>query len=179
MKIEANNISHSYTNLDSREEIIVLKDVNFAVKEGQIACLIGPSGCGKSTLLKMIAGLITPKKGNLRSNNQNIIGTSSDRIILFQELFLFDWFTVYQNIEFAYDAKELPATNKKSTIENIIELVGLKGFNNFYPQEISGGMKQRLALGRSLVAEPSMLILDEPFSSLDPFGKQEMELKFL
>jgi ABC-type nitrate/sulfonate/bicarbonate transport system ATPase subunit len=178
-KIEIRNIGHRFLIPDTKESMKVIDDISFTVNFGEILCIIGPSGCGKTTLLRMIAGLLLPEIGKIMVDNIEVTKPSSDRILLFQELYLFHWLTVYGNINFVFEAKNNlePLNNKK--INSIIDAVGLKGFENYYPHEISGGMRQRLALGRAMAGDPSILLLDEPFNSLDATSKLELETEYI
>lgn len=176
-KIKILNIGKDFLNPDSKGILKVLENISLQVLEGNIYSIIGPSGCGKTTLLKIMAGLIPATRGEVIQNRIN--AKSDRRIMVFQDLHLFDWMTVYKNIEFSFSTRHLAGSEVEQEISDIIKLVGLKGFENYYPHEISGGMCQRLALARALGANPAILLLDEPFSSLDMATKAELEVEFL
>lgn len=155
-------------------ELQVLNDIRFSVKHGEFNALIGPSGCGKSTLLKLIAGLDTDYKGEIINDNQRVKNTSLDRCIVFQEQRLLPWLTVKNNIAFALPVS-MKGKVKRSKAEGAIELVGLSGFENAYPSQLSGGMQQRVALARAMVNLPEILLLDEPFGALDSITRDKMQ----
>ncbi len=147
--------------------ITALKDINLEVKPGEFLCIIGPSGCGKTTLLRMIAGLDYPTSGKIILDGKEVRGPSPDRGMVFQEFSLFPWRTVLKNVEFGLQMQGIEAAKRREIAKKYIELVGLEGFENHYPHELSGGMKQRVAIARALATEPSILLMDEPFGSVD------------
>lgn len=159
-------------NLD---HISVLKNVSFCVKQGEIISILGRSGCGKSTLIKLLAGFIRPSSGVIRLSGKVIAKPGSERGVIFQEDALFPWLTVHENIAFGLPGMRFK--NKEVTLEvdRYIDLVGLHGFGNYLPAEISGGMKQRVALARVLIMQPDVLLLDEPFAALDAQTREEMQ----
>jgi NitT/TauT family transport system ATP-binding protein len=142
-----------------------LEAINLVVKPAEFLCIVGPSGCGKTTLLRMIAGLDYPSSGEIILDGNQVTGPSPDRGMVFQEFSLFPWKTVLKNVEFGLEILEVP--NKRKIAEEYIELVGLQGFEQSYPYELSGGMKQRVAIARALATNPSILLMDEPFGSVD------------
>jgi len=151
------NLSKSFFTLDG--EIEVLKDLNFSIKEGEKIAIVGPSGCGKSTILNLISGLIRPSKG--------IIELNGDVGYMFQKDNLLEWRTIYKNITLGLEIKGKITNDQKEEINELLKKYGLYEFRNSYPSELSGGMRQRVALIRTLVLNPSILLLDEPFSALD------------
>ena len=155
MDIKLTNINKTFYTLN--EETKVLKDINIEVNKGQIVALVGPSGCGKSTLLNLISGLIKPDSGQIIINGK--IG------YMFQKDNLLEWRNVYKNITIGPEIKHLKEDEKE--IDDILKKYGLYNFKHYYPKELSGGMKQRVALIRTLILKPDILLLDEPFSSLD------------
>ena len=170
-KITIKNIEKSFG------KIKVLDKINFEVEEGKIVSLIGPSGCGKSTTLKMIAGLIKPDKGDIFLGEDSIIQVPVEKrgtVIVFQEHLLFPHLTIEENIGFGLKMAKRPKEEIKRQVEKMLELVKLKGHNKKYPHELSGGQQQRVALARALAIEPKVLLLDEPFSSLDTRLREEM-----
>ncbi|MBQ8139813.1 MAG: ABC transporter ATP-binding protein [Lachnospiraceae bacterium] len=156
----------------------ILKDINLDIKDGEFVSIVGASGCGKSTLLKMIIGLHSITGGEIVvAEGKN--GNSATRIgIAFQEARLLPWFTVFENIEFGI-TKALSKAERKEQVERLIELVGLKGFEKAYPRQLSGGMQQRVSIARALVADPDILLLDEPFGALDALTRINMQNEIL
>jgi NitT/TauT family transport system ATP-binding protein len=163
--VEVSNISFSY----AAEE--VLSEVSFSVNNGEVVSIMGPSGCGKSTLLRLIAGLETPIAGRIASQGAASGNNPKSYRFLFQDYDAYPWFTVWQNVQAGSGPKPQPPDNM---IAEMLSLVGLDEHRNKYPGELSGGMRKRLALARCLVRRPALLLLDEPFSSLDVDAKYSM-----
>ena len=155
MQIKLENVNKSFYNIKS--ETKVLENINIEINKGQIIAIVGPSGCGKSTLLNLISGLIKPDSGNITIDGK--IG------YMFQKDNLFEWRNVYKNITLGPEIKHIKESEKQ--IDEILKKYGLFNFKYYYPKELSGGMKQRVALIRTLILNPDILLLDEPFSSLD------------
>jgi ABC-type nitrate/sulfonate/bicarbonate transport system ATPase subunit len=155
----------------------VLEDVNLSVSEGEFLCLLGPSGCGKSTLLSAIAGFLTPTSGEIRIDGEIVRGPDPRRIFVFQERGVFPWLTVEGNIGFGLF--KLSPADRQQRIAYYVKMVGLEGFEKAYPQELSGGMKQRLEVARALAVNPDMLFLDEPFGALDSITRHIMRGELL
>lgn len=155
----------------------VLEDVNLSVSEGEFLCLLGPSGCGKSTLLSTIAGFLTPTSGEIRIDGEVVKGPDPRRIFVFQERGVFPWLTVEGNIGFGLF--KLAPSERRQRIAHYVKMVGLQGFEKAYPQELSGGMKQRLEVARALAVNPDMLFLDEPFGALDSITRHIMRGELL
>jgi sulfonate transport system ATP-binding protein len=168
--LEIDNVSRVFVQNKSR--VIALDRVSLNVKRGEFITLIGPSGCGKSTLLKIIAGLDTQHKGNVRLEGEEIARPGIDKGFIFQEPRLFPWLTVEKNI--AGDLS-LRRPEIRERVAELIELVRLKGFEKAYPKELSGGMAQRVAIARALLRSPKVLLLDEPFGALDAFTRSHMQ----
>lgn len=164
--IELKNISKTF-QLESGADIKVLEGVNLTVGEDDVVALLGPSGSGKSTCLRIMCGLIDATDGDVLSRGHPLNGTNLDVALVFQSFALFPWETVYTNVELALRPLDLSSAEKKSRIRKAIDLVGLEGFEEAYPRELSGGMKQRVGIARALVMERPVLFLDEPFSALD------------
>ncbi|MGH9499177.1 MAG: ABC transporter ATP-binding protein [Terriglobales bacterium] len=159
-------ISLSYkTNNGSR--LLALDNINLKVKSGEFLCIVGPSGCGKSTLLHLIAGLQEATSGTVLVDDKRIAGAGTDRILIFQELGLFPWLTVAQNVEFGVKMKGISKAERKDKIEHYLRVVHLAQFKDSYTHQLSGGMRQRVALARALASEPDVLLMDEPFAALD------------
>lgn len=144
-----------------------LENINLDVKPGEFVCLVGPSGCGKSTILNLIAGLELPDSGQVLVNGKSVAEPGPDRLFLFQETALFPWLDVISNIEFGLEAIGVPKTERRSRAEYYLDMVHLTKFANFRVHQLSGGMRQRLALARALAIDPQMLLMDEPFTALD------------
>ena len=151
----------------------ILDDINFSVKKGEVICIVGSSGCGKSTLLRAICGLDPDHEGTVRIDGTEITGPDKRRGMVFQEHRLFPWLTVSQNVGYALNG--ISKEEKQEKVTQYIALVGLQGFENSYPRELSGGMAQRAGIARALVNNPSVLFLDEPFGALDAFTKISMQ----
>jgi NitT/TauT family transport system ATP-binding protein len=154
-----------------RAELTAICDLTFTVRAGEFVCIVGPSGCGKSTLLNVLAGFHAPTRGQVRIAGQLVTGPGPDRGVVFQQDALFPWLTVRDNILFGPRCRG--GTPPDPT--EVIALVGLTGFERFYPHELSGGMKQRVALARVLMNAPAVLLLDEPFGALDAQSREEMQ----
>lgn len=161
------------------KEFTAIQDVNFSVKEGEFVTLVGPSGCGKSTLLDLLLGLTTPSKGRILIDGREITGPGLDRGIVFQQYALFPWKTARGNIEFGLEAKGIPKREWKEKAAYYLDLVGLKKFADRYPHELSGGMKQRVAIARSLAFNPDVLLMDEPFAALDAQTRETLQTELL
>ena len=154
--------------LTSSGPIEALHDVSLSVDEGAFCTLIGPSGCGKSTLLGMLGGLVTPDQGRLRVEGKPVTGPDPRRVAtVFQEAGLFPWRTTLQNVEFGLELQGVPAERRRRTASELLGPLGLSGFAEKYPRELSGGMKQRVAIGRALALDAKILLMDEPFGALD------------
>ncbi|MFB8374215.1 ABC transporter ATP-binding protein [Paenibacillus taichungensis] len=153
-------------------EIIALNNIQLNVRKGELVTIIGPSGCGKSTLLKIVAGLDTQYTGTVLLNGKPITGPSIEKGFIFQEPRLFPWLTVEKNIASNLSLRD-PNVRKK--VEDLIELVRLKGFEKSYPRELSGGMAQRVSIARALLRNPDVLLLDEPFGALDAFTRSHLQ----
>ena len=164
--IELKNVSKSFT-LESGTDVKVLEGVNLSIQEDEVVALLGPSGSGKSTCLRIMSGLIPPSYGEVFAHQKPLVGVNLDVSLVFQSFALFPWETVYQNIALALKPMKLRAEEVKARVKKAIDLVGLEGFEEAYPRELSGGMKQRVGIARALVMERPTLFLDEPFSALD------------
>jgi ABC-type nitrate/sulfonate/bicarbonate transport system ATPase subunit len=154
------------------QEIHVLERIDLDVAPGEFVCLVGPSGCGKSTLLNIVGGFLTPTRGEALVEGQTVKGPDPRRIFVFQENGVFPWLTVRENIGFGL--LQQPAEERKKTVAHYIEMVGLTGFENSYPRELSGGMRQRVEIARALAANPDIIYMDEPFGALDFITRMKM-----
>jgi NitT/TauT family transport system ATP-binding protein len=152
---------------EANTELVVLEDVNLTLREGEIVALLGRSGSGKSTLLRIVAGLLEPTAGEVRWRDRPVRGPAEGVAMVFQSFALFPWLTVRENVEIGLEARGVARTERQERAEAAIDLIGLGGFENAYPKELSGGMRQRVGLARALVVHPDLLLMDEPFSALD------------
>jgi NitT/TauT family transport system ATP-binding protein len=165
-KVSLKGISLSYkTNAGTR--LLALDNIHLKVSPGEFVCVVGPSGCGKSTLLHLIAGLHQQTSGNILVDGKPVDGPGTDRILIFQELGLFPWLTVGQNVEFGMKMKGIAKAERIEKIQHYLRLVHLSQFKDSYTHQLSGGMRQRVALARALATEPDVLLMDEPFAALD------------
>jgi NitT/TauT family transport system ATP-binding protein len=155
----------------------VLQDINLEVSEGEFVCVVGPSGCGKSTLLNVLGGFLSPTSGSVSIDGETVRGPDPRRIFVFQERGVFPWLTVEGNIGFGLF--RLSPQERQQRIAYYIKMVGLQGFEEAYPSELSGGMKQRLEVARALAVNPDMLYLDEPFGALDSITRHTMRAELL
>ena len=153
-----------------------LTDINIEIPEKSITAFIGPSGCGKSTVLRMIGGLDTATSGKIVIQDRDIIGPGADRGMVFQSYTLFPWMTVGDNIKFGLKLRKMPADQQEEILNKYLKIIKLEKFRDSYPRELSGGMKQRVAIARALANSPEVLLMDEPFSALDPQTKADMQL---
>src|SRR5246500_2852206 len=165
-KLSLSDVSLSYAT-NSSGHLVALKNINLQVQPGEFLCIVGPSGCGKSTLLHLIAGLHQQTSGEVLVDNAPVQGPGTDRILIFQELGLFPWLTVAQNVEFGMRMKGVPKAERDAKIRDYLRLVHLQQFKDSYIHQLSGGMRQRVALARALATEPDVLLMDEPFAALD------------
>lgn len=172
LELQIDHVSHSYDLGASKLQ--VLDDVSITVKPGEFVALLGPSGCGKSTLLRLAAGLEQPSVGQLRENGETIRKPDPDRILVFQEATLFPWISVRKNIGSGLDARGLLKSHGHR-VDEVLRLVKLEAFADAYPHQLSGGMAQRVALGRALVNDPKLLLLDEPFGKLDSLTRLNLQ----
>jgi NitT/TauT family transport system ATP-binding protein len=152
---------------ESGHALRVLEDINLDIRANEVVCLIGPSGCGKSTILRILAGLIKPTKGKTFYHGEKMEGLNPGVAIVFQNFALYPWMTVESNVRTVLQAQGLDDDTVKAKAHRAIQLVGLEGFEEAYPRELSGGMKQRVGFARALAVEPKVLLMDEPFSALD------------
>lgn len=161
------------------QKISILEPINLELRSGEIVALLGPSGSGKSTLMRMIAGLIPPSDGQVLYHNRPLVGLNPGVAIVFQNFALYPWLTVLENVELGLKAKgELPEPRQQKALR-MIDIIGLDGFENAYPKELSGGMRQRVGFARALAVEPELLCMDEPFSALDVLTAENLRFELL
>lgn len=181
-KIVAENISLIYQIKNKDEKVnsfVAIDNVTLRVREGEFLTIVGPSGCGKSTFLDVVAGLAKKDHGKVLIDGVEVTKPSLDRGIVMQGYALFPWLTVKRNVEFGLDIKGVSKEQKEKIGREYIELVGLSGFENRYPHELSGGMKQRIAIARALAYDPKVLLMDEPFAAIDEQTKESLHLELL
>lgn len=165
-KVALNDICLSY-GVNTKGSLIALQHINLHVQPGEFLCIVGPSGCGKSTLLHLVAGLHRQTSGEVLIDGNVVQGTGTDRMLIFQELGLFPWLTVAQNVEFGMRMKGIAKSERTAKTNDYLRLVHLHQFKDSYIHQLSGGMRQRVALARALATEPDVLLMDEPFAALD------------
>lgn len=151
----------------NESEVIAVDDVSLNVQPGEFVSLIGPSGCGKSTLLSIVAGFVKPTKGEALLDGKKITKPGSDRGVVFQQYSLFPWLSVRKNVEFGLKMAGVDQSKRLTTARSLLDLAGLLSFENHYPDQLSGGMKQRIGIVRALATSPQVLLMDEPFGALD------------
>lgn len=161
------------------DDLVAIENLDLSVAEDEFVCILGPSGCGKTTVLRMIAGLEEPSSGEIFEDGKEVSGPGPDRGMVFQEFDLFPWRTVIRNVEFGLEIKGVPKDERRRIAREFIHLVDLGGFEDAYPKELSGGMKQRVGIARALANEPNVLLMDEPFGSLDAQTRNIMQKELL
>jgi NitT/TauT family transport system ATP-binding protein len=173
--IAVNSLKKVYGTQDG--PVTALQDIHFAIEQGQFVAIVGPSGCGKSTLLKILIGLTPATQGEARLSGTVITGPRRDIGVVFQSPVLFPWRTVLDNVLLPVDVQRLGRDKLKARAMSLLSLVGLEGFEKRYPQELSGGMQQRVAMVRALIHDPTILFMDEPFGALDAMTREQMNLQ--
>ncbi|HXO69053.1 MAG TPA: ABC transporter ATP-binding protein [Bradyrhizobium sp.] len=164
--IEIDHVSQIFQT-SGRQSHLAISDISLTIEDGAFVSILGPSGCGKSTLLYIVGGFVNPTEGVARVKGNAITGPGPDRGPVFQEFALFPWKNVLGNVMYGLRQQGVPRAEAEAQSRRLIEMVGLKGFENFYPKELSGGMKQRVAIARTLAYKPAVLLMDEPFGALD------------
>lgn len=170
--------SKTYTGKDGTA-IKALDTVDLTMAPGEFVCLVGRSGCGKTTLLNMIAGFVTPTEGSISVGNDIVVGPGQGKGVVFQNFGLFPWLNARRNIEFACRRKGMSKSASSRRAAELMELVRLKGFEEKYPHQLSGGMQQRVAIARTLATDPKVLLMDEPFGALDEFTRADLQKELL
>lgn len=168
VKLKVTNLQKVYPALRRREkDVTALKDINLEVRESEFVVIVGPSGCGKSTLINLIGGLEHADEGKIQVDGEDVTCPGAERGMVFQGYSLFPWLTVQKNVEFGLKMRRVSKKEREQTAKEYINLVGLDGFENALPRQLSGGMKQRVAIARTLANHPKILLMDEPFGALD------------
>lgn len=176
--ISLENINKSYPQPNG-QQITILENISLELRPGEIVALLGPSGSGKSTLMRIIAGLIPPTQGQILYHNRPLVGLNPGVAIVFQSFALYPWLTVLENVELGLKAKGEPPDSRRQKALKMIDIIGLDGFENAYPKELSGGMRQRVGFARALAVEPELLCMDEPFSALDVLTAENLRFELL
>ena len=176
--ISVSNVTHQYA-VEGREKTLALSDVNLEIGKNEFVTLLGPSGCGKTTLMRAIGGLVTPTEGTITVNGKPVRGPNQDCAIVFQSFALMPWASVLQNVTFGLEMRGVGKAEREEKARAAIAQVGLKGFENKLPKELSGGMQQRVGLARALVVSTPILLMDEPFGALDQQTRRYMQEELL
>ena len=177
--VKANGVGKVFYS-KKNDDTIALKDINLEIYDGEIICLLGPSGCGKTTLLRMISGLDVPTSGTIEIDGKIVDGPSPRMTMVFQEHSLYPWRTIAQNVGFGLEMMNFPPKAERSRqVQEHLDLVGLGDVGDRYPYELSGGMRQRAAVARALVSDPAVILMDEPFGSLDAQTRNKMQIQLL
>jgi NitT/TauT family transport system ATP-binding protein len=171
--IKIEHVNKTYQGVSG--DVEALKDVNLNIDENEFIAIVGPSGCGKTTLLNILAGLETYDSGSVTMQNQPIVGPGIDRGVIFQQYALFPWLTVRKNMQFGLKYRNYSKEKQEQITNHYMEMVGLTEFANLYPKELSGGMKQRVAIARGYATSPTVLLMDEPFGALDAQTRAQLQ----
>ncbi len=175
MPLELKGLTKRFEDETSNIDVHVLNDINCRIEDNQFVSIVGPSGCGKTTLLRIIAGLEKPSKGNVFLDNEKISNGTNRIGMVFQEYALFPWRTTLKNIQSGLEIMGVPAKKRRASAMEYIRMFGLSGFEDRYPRELSGGMQQRVAIARTLIINPQVVLMDEPFGSLDSQTRDDMQ----
>ena len=177
LAIEARGVTVAYQRSRERDTLVALEGLNLEVEAGEFLIIVGPSGCGKSTFLNVAAGLMAPASGEMLVEGKPVRGPGPERAVVFQDYALLPWRTVVGNIRFGLEMQRRVDPSTAEKVARYVEMVGLAGFENAYPRELSGGMRQRVGLARALVTEPRILLMDEPLAAVDAMTREEMQIE--
>ncbi|XYJ11189.1 ABC transporter ATP-binding protein [Telluria sp. B2] len=175
--IQVNGVSKVFSSED--RQVVALQDINLEIPRGQFTCLLGPSGCGKSTLLNAVAGFSPPTGGTILVDGAPVAAPGPDRGMVFQEYALFPWMTVEQNVGFGLDIKGMPKAEIRRTVGGLLGMLSLSDFRQRYPKDLSGGMRQRVAIARVLALDSPIMLMDEPFGALDALTRRNLQDELL
>jgi NitT/TauT family transport system ATP-binding protein len=177
--LQIEHVQQTYVDQYNGERVTAIDDVNFTIPEGQFVSLFGPSGCGKTTMLNIVAGFVKATGGRVLLAGEQITEPGVDRGVVFQDFALFPWMTVEKNVAFGLKMRGMPKPQRLEEARRMIGLVGLEGFERKYPHELSGGMRQRAGVARVLATEPTMMLMDEPFASIDAQTRRTLQQEVL
>jgi len=177
LKVVVDGVSKRYET--ERRSVTALEDISFTVREGEFVCVVGPSGCGKTTLFRIVAGLEETTGGVVMVDGERVTEPDTDRGMVFQDYGLFPWRTVFENVRFGLEQQHDDCDRCDDRTREMIDLVGLSGVEDAYPKELSGGMKQRVGIARALAVDPAMLLMDEPFGSLDAQTREMLQAELV
>jgi NitT/TauT family transport system ATP-binding protein len=178
MSIQLHGVSKVFVDATSGAEMVALRDIDLAIADNEFCALLGPSGCGKTTILNLIAGFDMPTSGSLLVDGARVEAPGPERGVIFQSLSLFPWLSTMDNVLFGPRVRGADLRPQREKARDLIRLVGLEGFENHRPHELSGGMQQRVAIARVLMNEPRVLLADEPFAALDEYTRRAMQEEF-
>ena len=179
VNLQVNRVSKEFVDRRTKSTVRALDEINIEVQKGEVICILGPSGCGKSTLLNIVAGFLPPSGGEVRVDGRPVIEPGPDRGFVFQEFALFPWRTVLENVEFGPVLKGMEKADRHARARELIQRIHLTGFEDKFPFELSGGMKQRVGIARALANDPEVLLMDEPFGALDAQTRRVMQEELL
>ena len=175
--IVVSNVSKVFQTVD--RELVALKDINLEIPQGQFVCLLGPSGCGKSTLLNAVAGFAPPTSGQITAGGRLVTGPGPERGMVFQEYALFPWMTVADNVAFGLEIKGMAKAQIQAVVDKLLGMLSLNDFRNRFPKDLSGGMRQRVAIARVLALDSPIMLMDEPFGALDALTRRNLQDELL
>jgi NitT/TauT family transport system ATP-binding protein len=175
--IVVSNVSKVFQTAD--RELVALKDIDLVIPQGQFVCLLGPSGCGKSTLLNAVAGFAPPSSGDITADGQLVTGPGPERGMVFQEYALFPWMTVAENVAFGLEIKGMAKAEIGAIVDKLLAMLSLQDFRARYPKDLSGGMRQRVAIARVLALDSPIMLMDEPFGALDALTRRNLQDELL
>jgi NitT/TauT family transport system ATP-binding protein len=179
IKLQAVGLRHEFYQPRTGGRLLALDNINLQVEDGEFVTIVGPSGCGKTTVINLCDGLLKPTAGQINIDGMQVTGPGIDRGMVFQDSCLMPWRTVFKNVIFGLECQKLDNTEGQERARKFINLVGLQGFEDHYPHELSGGMQQRCNLARALTVDPKILIMDEPFAALDAQTREIMQMELL
>lgn len=177
--LKLQNVYKAYIDRLAGKGVVALQNVSFEVRRNEFVCIVGPSGCGKSTIIHLVAGFIKPTRGRVTLGDVVIEGPAPDRGVVFQEFSLLPWKSALENVTWGLEIQGRPRHEQRRIAKEYLDLVGLKGFDHARPHELSGGMKQKVAIARTLALDPAVLLMDEPFSNLDEQTKNRLDVELL